>query len=267
MRAAIKLHFAHLPALLLGLFVLAIPAFGYPYRTSFEAPGFNLGAIEGQDGWTGIGQIQDASPSLVNRGTQSLEISQTSTVSRSFVNGPSSGKVYIDGFYRGPTISTLPSASSLGEGSSILVFHDTQGIVALNGDGVGGGTWVSSGIPVSTSGLQRITICQDYSSKTWELYIDQVLAPGGPFGFKDNSITQFNGIDIETSDSGKGYLDDFSATNAVPEFFDNALFDFSLEWDHETGMNETPLDWDLAPMDDKVDGRDLLELLNRVLGQ
>ncbi len=267
MNATVETHRTTRLTLILGLLLSSIPAFTYPYRTGFEAPDFNLGAIEGQDGWTGTGQVQDSTPSLVHRGTQSLEISNTSTVSRSFVNGPTSGKVYIDGYYRGPTISTLPSVSGLAAGSSILIFHDTQGIVALNGDGVGGGTWVSSGVPVSNSSLQRITICQDYTNKTWELYIDQVLIPGGPFGFKDNSIAQFNGIDIETSDSGKGYLDDFSATNAVPEFFDQALFDFSLEWDQETGMDETPLDWDLAPMDDKVDGRDLIELLNRVLGQ
>jgi hypothetical protein len=129
--------------------------------------------------------------------------------------------------------------------------------MALNGNGTGGGTWVASGVTVAASALQRITICQDYDAQTWTLFIDQ-LPISGVFGFKNNTITHLSGIDIETSPAGKGYLDDFAATTAVPEFFDHSLFDFSMEWQHS---EETGLNWDLAPTTNEVDASDLLELM------
>ncbi len=237
-----------------------------PYRTGFEPPAFTVGALgtSGQDGWVGTGEIQNATPSMIHSGQQSLQINETSLVTREMASGP--GKmVYIDGYYHGPTVSTLPDPTKMDAGSSLLLFHETEGIMALNGNGSGGGNWTSTGISVSSSTLQRITIALDFVTHTWTLFIDKQPVPvDSPqtFGFKNNTINQLNGIDIETSGQGKGYLDDFSATTAVPDFFNYSLFDFSREWQDTTS---TSLNWDLAPVDGRVNTNDLDELIAKIL--
>lgn len=236
-----------------------------PYRTSFEAPVFTPGPLgAGKDGWVGEGAIQNATPGAVRTGSQSLQVLETGVVSRSLTS-PAGKEVTIDGYYRGPTVNSKPNPLDMDLGSSLLLFHGTDGILALDGDGSGGGEWISTGVMVSNSSFQRITIRQNYATHTWTLYIDgQQVPQGNPqtFGFKDNSINQLSGIDIETSNQGKGYLDDFSATTSVPEFFAASLFDFSLEWQEETPMD---LNWDLVPVEGRVDSKDLLELLERIL--
>lgn len=235
-----------------------------PYRTGFEPPDFAVGALGtvGQDGWVGIGEIQDTNPAMIHSGAQSLQIDETSLVTREMASA-SGGKVYIDGYYHGPTVDSKPDPTSMSTGSSLLLFHATDGILALDGDGSGGGSWTVTGVSVSTTALQRITICQDYATHTWTLYIDKQQVPTGSpqtFGFKNSTLNQLSGIDIETSSHGKGYLDDFSATTSVPEFFQVSPFDFSKEWKNTT--SSTP-NWDLAGNDSQVGADDLLEFLSR----
>ncbi len=237
-----------------------------PYRTSFEPTTFTVGALgtAGQDGWEGTGEIQNATSSMIHTGVQSLQIDETSVVTREMASA-SGTTVYIDGYFHGPTVSTKPDPTSMDEGSSLLLFHETEGIMALDGNGTGGGTWTATGVTVSTSALQRITIALNFSTHTWTLYIDKQQVPvSSPktFGFKNNTINQLNGIDIETSSQGKGYLDDFSATTAVPDFFNESLFDFSREW-HDT--TTTGLNWDLAFEDGLINANDLDELIARIL--
>jgi len=238
-----------------------------PYRTDFEDSAFTVGDLgAGQDGWSataGSGAIQ--TPDNVRSGTQSLEVNPASVVSRN-LDGFGSDRVYIDGYYRGPTVSETPDPTTLADGSSLVLFHSTNGIMALDGNGTGGGIWVPANpiVPVATQGLQRMTVCQNYTTQAWDLYVDKVLIFAG-LGFKNDSIDKLNGIDIETSDSGSGFLDDFSATTAIPEFFSSgmniSLFEFSGEWG---GMNETTFEYDYPERNDNVNANDLTELLDRL---
>lgn len=252
--------------LITGILVLAQwgIAQDFPYRTSFEEPTYTLGTLDGQDGWsdqsaTGSGLVQNVQADGIGLGEQSLQIASESAVSRDILS-PVGQSIYVDGYYRGPMVTTTPDPGSITEsGSSIVLFH-TDGIMALDGNGAGGGVWTSTGVSVPTGRLQRITIRQDYGSQTWDLYLDEqpVLMD---LGFK-NSLDRLNGIDIETSEEGDAYLDDFSVTTAPPDFLaDPALFYFQAEW-KETG----PLNWDLAPLDPdgNVRDEDLLELLQRL---
>jgi hypothetical protein len=117
---------------------------------------------------------------------------------------------------------------------------------------------------VATDTLQRITILQHYDTQTWDLYVDETLELSG-LGFKNNSITQLNGINIETSDSGEGYLDDFAITTDPPDFLAAPiLFYMQAEWGENGGGD---FNWDIFPLarDGKVGPEDLLELMNRIL--
>jgi hypothetical protein len=236
----------------------------FPYRTSFEEPTYTLGTLDGQDGWseqsaTGSGLVQNAQVDGIGLGDQSLQIASESAVSRDILS-PVGQALYVDGFYRGPTVTVTPDPGSLTEpGSSILLFHAEE-IMALDGDGAGGGVWTDTGVSVPADGLQRITIRQDYGAQTWDLFLDEqpVLMD---LGFK-NTLDRLSGIDIETSEEGAAFLDDFSVTTAPPDFLaDPALFYFQAEW-KETGA----LNWDLSPLDPdgNVRDEDLLELLQRL---
>jgi hypothetical protein len=254
-----------LSCLVLSSGISCVSAQSIPYRTDFESPSFTSGdlGVAGQNGWiatAGAGSIQNATANAIRSGVQSLKIFESSVVSKT-ITGPSSTKVYIDGFYRGPTVDTTPDPTTLSQGSSLILFHTGQGIMALDGNGTGGGTWIAPNpaIPVSSSGLQRITIAQDYSTKTWTLYVNKSKVLEG-IGFKNDSITQLSGIDIETSEGGSGYLDDFAATLAPPDFIiNNSLFAFSREW---ADSDETDFDYDYPPVDEHVNALDLIQLLD-----
>jgi hypothetical protein len=250
-----------------------------PYSTSFESPVYSLGPVDGQDGWSGDGTIQNASP-FIRSGTQSLRVTDNRRVRRVFPDTPK-GPLFIDGYYHEIAVANLPDATELGDGTSFVLFHETEGILAFDGDGNGGGTWVSSGIQVATDTLQRVTIGQDYDLKEWVLYIDE--EPVGyqgetpyKFGFKNDSIVLFSAVDLDASDAGAGYLDDFSVSFNWPEFLlqqtpsDTLLFSFIQDWflDEDQVGNEIGFTWDLAPGEDgakKVDVLDLLGLLGNFI--
>lgn len=239
-----------------------------PYRTSFEEPTFTVGNLDGQDEWKNLSDpenaafVQAETPEVVFRGSQSLVIEPASVIGRD-LSAPSEQVVYVDGFYRGPTVEAAPDPIQITEpGSALILFHKTDGIMALDGDGLGDGDWTASGVPVSNDSLQRITIRQDYTSSTWDLYIDGELRLSG-LGFKNNTVATLSGINIETSEAGRGFLDDFSVTTAPPAFFGGpALFSFQAEWTR----NEPSLNWDVTPLeqDGKVDPNDLIEVIRRM---
>lgn len=239
-----------------------------PYRTSFEEPTFTVGNLDGQDDWKNLSDPENAAfvqadtPEVVFRGSQSLVIEPASVIGRD-LSAPSEQVVYVDGFYRGPTVEAAPDPMQITEpGSALILFHKTDGIMALDGDGLGDGDWTAAGVPVSDDSLQRITIRQDYSTSTWDLYIDGELRLSG-LGFKNNTVATLSGINIETSDTGRGFLDDFSVTTAPPAFFGGpALFSLQAEWTR----NQSNLNWDVTPLeqDGKVDPNDLIEVLRRM---
>jgi hypothetical protein len=199
-------------------------------------------------------------------------VDEDGRVSRFFINVPT-GSVFIDGYYRDTAVDIIPDVTSLEDGTSFVLFHNTQGIMALDGDGYGGGTWVSSGVQVATDTLQRITIAQDYDSKVWVLYIDeQPVGYQGQtpyhFGFRDDSIISFCGIDIDSATTGAGFVDDFSVSFNWPDFLlkqtpsDILVYSFLQEWFYDG--DDAGLSWDLAPGEgdtNKVNALDLLDLI------
>lgn len=264
--------------LLLTMFIGSpcVMAQSVPYSTAFEAPLYSLGAIDGQDGWIGDGNVQNATSQYIRSGTQSLSVTANSQASHYFTDVPA-GPLFIDGYFHEPAVDTIPDATSLGDGTSFVLFHKTQGIMAFDGDGDGGGTWIATGIEVATNTLQRVTIAQDYDLKTWNLYIDeQPVSYQGEtpfdFGFRNDTIVSFCGVDVEAGDTGTGYLDDFTISYTWPDFLlqetppDTIVYSFLQEWyfnESEMG-DDTGFTWDLAPGEgdaQKVDAFDLLDLL------
>ena len=257
-----------LSVLVLLIWTSSVFSESFPYRTSFEEPNFSVGNLDGQGGWenvsdpAGAGSIQSSENSGIQSGTQSLMIEAASVVGRTFA-ATSEQIIYVDGYYRGPTVDFIPDATQMEDpGSSLILFHVSNGIMGLDGDGLGGGDWTLSGIPVSSDTLQRITIRQDYSTQTWDLYVDGQKVLEG-LGFKNNTVTRLSGINIETSADGPGFLDDFSVTTAPPAFLGGpVLFSFQSEWTENSGN----LNWDISPIepDGEVNPNDLLKLIGGI---
>jgi hypothetical protein len=93
--------------------------------------------------------------------------------------------------------------------SSVLFFSATSGILALNGDGQGGGTFLPAVDSFPSNAFVRVTIRNDYTAKKHSVWIDGVERLKD-LGFKDNIVNGFNGALRRTA--GTSYLDDFSVS-------------------------------------------------------
>jgi len=189
------------------------------YSTGFEpSEGFSVGdlTVAGQNGWS---DVSGAAPSRIVgatrfAGLQSLEVAADGRVYRD-IPSPAS-LLYVDGWYRAPTSDSYPTLANLPELSVYFLFHETDGLVGLDGDGGGGGNFLTGSIPVPQDFI-RLTICVDFSAQTWDLYVDEQLA-FNDLGFKDNTVTQLSGFQVDSSMDNPGYLDDFTVTQDPPPF-------------------------------------------------
>lgn len=196
---------------------LVAPAESLPVTTGFEQPSFTAGPLP-QQGWTvetGSASIQTA---VRRSGTQALRIDTDSQIDKD-LQSPST-ELYIDAWYRADNLDgDRPDIASLAAGSSILVFESANGIVALNGNGSGGGTWQVVGVPLTTGQFYRITIRQNYGTHTWDLFVNgnpNPVATG--LGFKNNTVNSISGLKVKAAPSGNSYLDDFAAVTSLPDF-------------------------------------------------
>ncbi len=182
-----------------------------PYVTGFEpdeTPGFSLGDLNGQgDGaWTvseGSAVVQDGT---VSRGAQAVEAAE-GTVIDVALDG-TADVIWVDTFLKttgsldAPTIPSEPR-------SSVLFFSSEDGILALDGDGSGSGTYTTVVGAFPTGEFIRVSIRQDYTTKTYDVWLNGIQFATG-LGFKDNSISKLNGAQRRSATTS--YLDDFSVT-------------------------------------------------------
>ncbi|NUN96152.1 MAG: hypothetical protein HUU16_08245 [Candidatus Omnitrophica bacterium] len=199
---------------------LGIPTFALDiYSTDFEqSEGFSLGELGpgGVNGWgetegTGASAIVDT---LSFAGDQSLEIAAGAAVQRAVTATESI--LYVDGRYSPPLSDNYPALPIASPASAFFIFHAQDGLVGLDGDGAGGGVWAQAGI-VLGAGFHRLTIRLDFTTQTWDLWMDGQPTFSG-FGFKDSSVTQLNGLRIDSSQSAPGHLDTVVIGTDLPDF-------------------------------------------------
>lgn len=189
------------------------------YSTGFESSeGFPAGKlpITGLNGW--IEEVGNGLSAIVtfqkHTGNQSLQVASNSTVKRDISSNNS--MVYLDGWYYPPTSSVFPDLDGYPSSSAVFMFHSTSGLIGLDGDGAGGGVWVESHI-APNAGFNRITIQIDFTNKIWSLFLNEQMV-FQELAFKNNSVTQLNGIRIDSAQNQSGYLDTFQVLNEPPDF-------------------------------------------------
>ncbi|MCE7909026.1 MAG: hypothetical protein DYH02_11785 [Candidatus Omnitrophica bacterium COP1] len=189
------------------------------YSTGFEnSEGFPVGSlpITGLNGW--IEEVGNGLSAIVtsqkHTGTQSLRVAANSTVKKDIVSAGS--LIYLDGWYNPPSSSVFPDLDGYPASSAVFMFHTTSGLIGLDGDGAGNGAWQESHI-LASLGFNRITLLLDYSNKIWSLYLNEQMIFQN-MGFKNNSVSQLNGIRIDSAQNQGGYLDTFQVLDEPPDF-------------------------------------------------
>jgi len=266
------------------------------YQTGFEAdeiPPFTIGPLP-QNGWvevTGSG-ASGVTGDIVYEGSQSLQIAAGAVVDKSLVSATDT--LYVDGWFQ-PTVGTdLVDLSSAEPAGAIFVFQSDDGLVALDGDGIGGGTWIPTGF-TDLAGFVRITLRLDFPNRQWDLYANGSLLVAG-LGFKDDSVDRLSGVRISSANQNTGYLDSIRVSTQPPDFLVPTptptpsetptpglsptptpppagspafFFGFSLHW-LENGItdqnrvynNETP-----GETDEAINAADLLHFLGAASGR
>ncbi len=184
---------------------------GLLYATGFEpdeANPYSPGNLAGQ-GATGLwsvsqgnAEIQQATSAhgvqAVQAGDCILDASLTATQS----------VLWVDAFFLESGLTNHPIVPT-NIASSLLYFSSTDGILALDGDGSGGGKFEPIAPTFPTNVFVRVTIRNDYANKRYDVWVDGVQRRAG-LGFKDNSVVKFSGARRRVG--ATGFMDDFSVS-------------------------------------------------------
>lgn len=184
---------------------------GMVYSTGFEpgeanpyAPG-NL-AGQGAPGLWSVSQgsatVQQASTA---HGLQAVQAGDC-TINASLV--ATQQVLWVDAFFLESGLTNEPVVPT-NAASSLLYFSSTDGILALDGNGNGGGNFVQVVPGFPTNAFVRVSIRSDFAGKHYDVWIDGVARRTG-LGFKDNSVTQFSGARRRAG--ATSFLDDFSVS-------------------------------------------------------
>ena len=116
--------------------------------------------------------------------------------------------LWVDAFFLESGMTNPPIVAT-NVASSLLYFSATSGILALDGNGSGGGNFVQVVPTFPTNAFVRVTVRNDYMSKRYDVWIDGVQRRAG-LGFKDNSVVKFSGA--RRRSVANSYMDDFSVS-------------------------------------------------------
>jgi hypothetical protein len=178
---------------------------GVIYSTGFEPTepaAFLPGAITSQTGpWRVAKGSAEVQTRRVAHGGQAVRTGDC-VIEMTFENHEP--VLWVDAFIQDPGISQ-PRQIPDGIASSLLLFR-TGKLIALDGDGSGGGNFITVA-ELPNDRFMRLTIRTDYEAKQFDIWVD-----GKPvldkLGFKDNSVVRFHGA--KRLAGANSYLDDFS---------------------------------------------------------
>lgn len=180
-----------------------------PYATGFEsADGFSPGPLHGQQGWMAEGGAE-VEQSHARSGDQTLAVG-SDTVRHNFVGSADSYAIdcwiYLSGQSAFP-----PSGNDYPVLASTMIgFDPAQGIMALDGDGNGGGEWVAAPGTLLINTWAKIRIEQDYTTSIWNLWVNDDLKMTG-LGFRHDMLDRLHGVTVK-GDGLFTHVDDMEVT-------------------------------------------------------
>jgi hypothetical protein len=194
------------------LAVTVHPIGPWPLDTGFEAPEYQPGGLNAQNGWSADagGAVQTT---IVGAGDQAVELPSGAAATYGVVNNTDSvvwfevscDAVVIDTGQEMPSAAgRLPAPQGL---SCALLFDPVNGIICLDGDGSGYGQWRSTGL--LPGAWTTIKIRQDYQAHRWRLYADgQLVLSNLGNAWNTSNLTKLR---CQSGAGGPLYLDDARA--------------------------------------------------------
>jgi len=184
---------------------------GLLYATGFE-PGeahpYALGALAGQ-GPPALWQVLEGSAVVQQaRTAHGLQAVQAGDGTLDVSLPVAEPVLWVDAFFLETGLANPPVVPT-NRASGVIYFSATDGILALDGNGGGGGRFVSVAPSFPTNVFVRVTTRNDYVNRRYDVWVDGVLSRAG-LGFKDDAVTTFSGA--RRRSAATSYLDDFSVS-------------------------------------------------------
>jgi len=179
-----------------------------PFTAGFESTnGYVAGRLDGQQGWTATPTEGVAVQSVAARsGSQAV---QSAGLAATYGHGLASTATVVTAeawAYWNPT-QTVPPTNLPAGATALVSFNATAGVVAFDGDGQGGGTWVAASNTLLVCQWVALKVEQNYATKTWNLYVNGIEKLTG-LKFKDDTPARLRAVNIRDGTGGSLVLDD-----------------------------------------------------------
>jgi len=169
--------------------------FASSFRSS-DVPPFAAGhSPNGLAGWRVPRGVARVLPFAASDGTPLLSLSPSSEVHLEFSQPEDDVFWFVTRLRTSGGLTTIQNLPTSPLAAAIGFRHDL-GLVALNGNGVGGGSAVTLGVPLDGSIWHDIVLRQNYTRQSYDVYIDGVLRQRH-LGFRDH-IAAPSGISLTT---------------------------------------------------------------------
>ncbi|MEM7674321.1 MAG: beta-glucosidase, partial [Verrucomicrobiota bacterium] len=217
-----------------------------PYETDFEASeGVVTGVASELPEWEFLGDVSTSVSNDSGSGLQALELISAGTAQLN-VDGSMMPTIGWFDFLTKPVVVAeegLPESIQPYQ-ASVTGFVDLSGegwIYVVDGDGLGGGEWVSVGSAFTLNGQvadswMRLTYRLDYTNKLWDLYVDGKFV-STDLGFLDDTVDTLNHFRISSDPDDTTGLDFLYAGIDNPLYLDTSNDGLPDSWLIDQGLN------------------------------
>jgi hypothetical protein len=216
-----------------------------PFVTGFETgetPPYSAGSLAGQGTggtwWAPAGTVE-VQGDVVAHGSQAVEFQSESSAA---VSVSASNTVVWTDLYLRTDGSTIAPEAPAGPATSFLYFCAGDGLLALDGNGAGGGSFVFVVDSIPIGQFVRISVRQDYGAQTYDVWVNGIEEATN-LGFVDNTLQAVSGVTV--SSEGRSYMDDLSVTTEG--------LDADTDTDHLADLDELKF-YGTLPTDPDTDG-------------
>jgi hypothetical protein len=180
--------------------------------TGFEPlEGYSLGDLNNQNGWKVDRGSAEVWSNQVFSGIQAARIDPGGQVSNQFATA--SPIVTYDSYLQAAPSAApeIPTTAQL----AVLYLDQSGGITGLNGDGNGGGGWVSSGVAITPGNWFRVTIRLDFTARTWSCAVNGIATLSN-LRFHSDHVVAFSTLSVGGQATGDTLLDQVTVSTENP---------------------------------------------------
>ena len=186
-----------------------------PFVEGFETNTVSTGALSNQNGWVAWPTNKAVVVTEnVHSGAQALATQESFDVvtAQHLFGAHGQTSIWIDCYMKFAPTSPIhyeetPDIASLPDWlPSVFAVNDRGEVVGYHGDGTNSAWYTTTDLGITTN-YHRYTINQNYSAKTWTLYVDGTNVLNG-LGFRESSIVEFSRFSFFGRWNEDTYLDD-----------------------------------------------------------